>query len=399
MTPNSNQHSWTNAVKDLPLAWLQLKRQPIRYLVAITGIGFAALLMFMQIGFQSGLLNSATTFYEALNADLILISPGTVNSGNFRQFPLSLLYRALAIKGVSEAVPIVVTNISAQQLTGRQTTSLRLIGFPPESDALSLTAVREQKGITKAPNFVLFDSLGNKRTKAITEAISRNGSQDVFLSNLGQSFTARGLFQLGSTFAADSNIVSSDSTAYSLAKQQVNPGEISLGLVRTNKTSSIAKVQDELSGLFGNELLVLSKSELIEREKQYWNNASSFGVIFGFGTLMGLLVGGVIVYQVLYTDVNDHLKEYATLKAMGFSNLFILMVVIQEALILGVSSFIPATIISAAMYAFLTAASGIRIEMTTDKIMVVGTLTMAACTISSTIAIRKLRDADPASVF
>jgi len=400
MTPDSKQHSWTNAVKDLPLAWLQLKRQPIRYLVAVTGIGFAALLMFMQIGFQSGLLNSATTFYEALNGDLILISPGTVNSGNFRQFPQSLLYRALAIKGVSETVPIVVTNISAQQLTGRQTTSLRLIGFPPESDALSLTAVREQKGITKSPNFVLFDSLGNKRTKAITEAIGRNGSQDVFLSNLGQSFTARGLFQLGSTFAADSNVVSSDSTAYLLAKQQVNPGEISLGLIRTNKTSSsIAKVQAELSELFGDELLVLNKEELIKQEKQYWNNASSFGVIFGFGTLMGLLVGGVIVYQVLYTDVNDHLKEYATLKAMGFSNQFILMVVIQEALILGLSSFIPATIVSTAMYAFLTAASGIRIEMTTDKIMLVGTLTLAACTISSAVAIRKLRDADPASVF
>jgi putative ABC transport system permease protein len=114
---------------------------------------------------------------------------------------------------------------------------------------------------------------------------------------------------------------------------------------------------------------------------------------------MGLLVGGVVVYQVLYTDVSDHLKEYATLKAMGFSNTYILIIVIQEAFLLGVSAFIPATILSAAMYSFLTSAAGIRISMTSDKTLLVGSLTMGVCAASAAIAIRKLRDADPASVF
>jgi putative ABC transport system permease protein len=122
-------------------------------------------------------------------------------------------------------------------------------------------------------------------------------------------------------------------------------------------------------------------------------------VIFGFGTIMGLLVGGVVVYQVLYTDVSDHLKEYATLKAMGFANNFILILVVQEAFLLGVSAFIPATLISAGMYAFLTSASGIRIEMTSGKTALVGILTLSVCAISSAIAIRRLKDADPASVF
>jgi putative ABC transport system permease protein len=114
---------------------------------------------------------------------------------------------------------------------------------------------------------------------------------------------------------------------------------------------------------------------------------------------MGLLVGGVVVYQVLYTDVSDHLKEYATLKAMGFADGFILLIVIQEAFLLGISSFIPATIISTGMYAFLTSASGIRIEMTGDKTLLVGALTLGVCAASAAIAIRRLQDADPASVF
>ena len=101
---------------DLPLAWLQLKRQPVRYLVAVTGIGFAALLMYMQLGFQSGLLKSATTFYNALDTDLVLISPATVNSGSYQQFPQSQLFQALGLRGIKETIPLYIANINAQQL-------------------------------------------------------------------------------------------------------------------------------------------------------------------------------------------------------------------------------------------------------------------------------------------
>jgi putative ABC transport system permease protein len=208
-----------------------------------------------------------------------------------------------------------------------------------------------------------------------------------------------GLFKLGSTFAADSNLISSDTTAIQLAFRQINLGEISLGLLRLSPDADSKAIQTFLTKSYGKELQVLTKSELIAQERDYWNTASSFGVIFGFGTIMGLLVGGVVVYQVLYTDVSDHLKEYATLKAMGFADAFILLIVIQEAFLLGISSFIPATIISTGMYAFLTSASGIRIEMTGDKTLLVGALTLGVCAASAAIAIRRLQDADPASVF
>lgn len=386
-------------LSDLPMAWLQLKRQPIRYLVAVVGIGFAALLMYMQIGFQSGLLTSATTFYEALDADLILISPGTLNSGSFEQFPQSLLFNSLGVSGVKQAVPLYIANITVQRLDGIQPTSLRLIGFNPDSKALKLKAVTDQIDLIKTPGYVLFDSLGNSNTGPISEAVKAKGSQFLSLVDLTKSFRVVGLFDLGSTFAADSNLVSSDSTAIQLAYQQINAGEISLGLIRLVPGTDIGRVQSFLKKTYNGELKVLTKTELIAQEQDYWNTSSSFGIIFGFGTFMGLLVGGVVVYQVLYTDVSDHLKEYATLKAMGFSNNFILTIVIQEAMLLGVSSFIPATLISAAMYAFLTTASGIRIAMTPDKTLLVGSLTIGICAVSAAIAVRKLRDADPASVF
>ena len=384
---------------DLPLAWLQLKRQPIRYLVAVTGIGFAALLMYMQLGFQSGLLSSATTFYEALDADLVLLSPATLNSGNFQQFPQSQLYNALGVEGVKQTIPLYVANVNVQKLDGVKPTSLRLIGYDPDSKVLNLPDVKAQSELLKTPNYVLFDTLGNRNTGPIAAAVKENGYQDLILADFSKTFRVMGLFRLGSTFAADSNLISSDSTAIQLAYRQINAGEISMGLIRLKPGANESRVQKYLRELYGPQLQVLTKAELIAQERNYWNTASSFGVIFGFGTIMGLLVGGVVVYQVLYTDVSDHLKEYATLKAMGFADGFILTIVIQEAFLLGVSSFIPATVVSTGMYAFLTAASGIRIEMTSDKTALVGSLTLGVCAASAAIAIRRLRDADPASVF
>ncbi|MEB3234260.1 MAG: ABC transporter permease DevC [Cyanobacteriota bacterium] len=384
---------------DLPLAWLQLKRQPIRYLVAVTGIGFAALLMYMQLGFQSGLLSSATTFYEALDADLVLISPATLNSGTYRQFPQSLLYNALGLQGVDETIPLYVANVNVQKLGGVKPTSLRLIGYDPDAHVLNLPDIQAQSALLKTPNYVLFDTLGNRNTGPIADAVEANGYQDLSLADFSKTFRVMGLFKLGSTFAADSNLISSDTTAIQLAFRQINAGEISLGLIRLKPGANRQQVQTSLQRFYGDQLQVLSKPELITQERDYWNNVSSFGVIFGFGTIMGLLVGGVVVYQVLYTDVSDHLKEYATLKAMGFADNFILLIVIQEAILLAVSSFIPATLVSTVMYAFLTAASGIRIQMTADKTLLVGCLTMGVCAASAAIAIRRLRDADPASVF
>lgn len=387
-------------IHDLPLAWLQLKRQPVRYLVAVTGIGFAALLMFMQLGFQSGLLKSATTFYQALETDLVLINPATVNSGSYQQFPQSLLYQALGVEGIERTIPLYVTNINAQQLGGVKPTSLRVIGYDPNETILDVPAINNQRDLIKTPNFVLFDKLGlSIKTGPVAKSFEADGPLDLILSNYSKSFRVTGLFSLGSTFVADSNLITSQATALELAFPQINVGEISLGLIRLSPTANLLETQRYLQELYGDQLQVLTKSELITQERNYWNNVSSFGVIFGFGTIMGLLVGGVVVYQVLYTDVSDHLKEYATLKAMGFSNQFILMVVIQESVLLAVSAFIPATLLSALLYAGLSAVSGIRLEMTADKTLLVGSLTVSLCAVASAIAIRKLRDADPASVF
>ncbi|MEM9906032.1 MAG: FtsX-like permease family protein, partial [Cyanobacteria bacterium P01_D01_bin.44] len=143
---------------------------------------------------------------------------------------------------------------------------------------------------------------------------------------------------------------------------------------------------------------VLTQAEIIEAEQAFQASLPN-GKILDFGAAMGFVVGVVIVYQVLYTDVNDHLPEYATLKAMGFSDRALLTVVLQEALILALLGFIPGYLTSYGVYSALTYVTRIPLSMRLGVAVQVFGLTLVMCILSGAIAMNKLRSADPADVF
>ena len=123
------------------------------------------------------------------------------------------------------------------------------------------------------------------------------------------------------------------------------------------------------------------------------------GIIFGFGVIIGVLVGIVIVYQVLSTDVADHLSEYATFKAMGYSQRFFLSIVLEEALILGVLGFIPGFAVASLLLAGMARATTLPLAMTAGMAVIVFFGTVIACTLSGAFATRRLAGADPADLF
>jgi putative ABC transport system permease protein len=114
---------------------------------------------------------------------------------------------------------------------------------------------------------------------------------------------------------------------------------------------------------------------------------------------VGFIVGIVIVYQILYTDVANHLPEYATLKAMGYSDRYLLGVLLQESLLLAILGYIPGFLISLGLYQLAFAATMLPIGMKVERAVFVLVMTFAMCSFSGVIAIQKLRSADPADVF
>lgn len=148
-----------------------------------------------------------------------------------------------------------------------------------------------------------------------------------------------------------------------------------------------------------HDVRVLTRDQFADNERAYWLRNSPVGFIFNLGTFMGLIVGAVIVYQILYSDVADHLSEYATLKAMGFSDMRLLLIVIQQALILTVLGFVPGLTIAQTLYILTFRATMLPIEMTLGRALLVLGLTTAMCCGSAALAVRKLRSADPAEIF
>jgi putative ABC transport system permease protein len=161
------------------------------------------------------------------------------------------------------------------------------------------------------------------------------------------------------------------------------------------RLEDIAKSQD----LAIDDLRILTMEGFINFERTYWQRGTAIGFIFNLGTVMGFIVGVVIVYQILYTDVSDHLAEYATLKAMGYGNWFLSSVVIQEAFVLSVLGFIPGFAVSMGLYNLTKNATRLPIEMTLERGVQVLILTMIMCVISGAISLRKVQSADPAEIF
>ena len=139
--------------------------------------------------------------------------------------------------------------------------------------------------------------------------------------------------------------------------------------------------------------------EFAQIERDYWANGTGIGFIFGLGVGVGFIVGIVIVYQILYSDVSEHLPEYATLKAMGYGDSYLLGVLLQEALLLAVLGYLPSVVLALGLYQAAFAATLLPISMTTRRAVTVLIMTIVMCSASGAIAMRKLRAADPADIF
>ncbi|MEN9555496.1 MAG: hypothetical protein RLZZ232_1782, partial [Planctomycetota bacterium] len=147
------------------------------------------------------------------------------------------------------------------------------------------------------------------------------------------------------------------------------------------------------------EAQVLTKEQLVDKEILFIRENAPIDFIFGMGAAVGFFVGFVVVYQILYTEVTNHLPQYATLKAMGFSDGYLLKVVFSQALMLSVLGYFPGFVLALGLYRVATNAIQMQFEMTTERAVLVFCLTIVMCCLSAMMAIRRIRTADPAEVF
>ena len=380
----------------VPLAWLQLSKDRLRLGIAIAGVAFAVILVSMQLGFRGAVYVSAVRYHERLAYDLAMISPKTPFIGFPESFTRRRLYQALGAADVQEVTPVYIGQAFWKNPWSHSARNILVLGFDPTHDALRIDGVRRNREQLKLPDVVLFDSAGRPEFGPVAESFRREGPIAVEVND--RRITVVDLFRLGTSFGIDGSLVTSDLNFLRLFPGRP-PGLVDLGLIRLRPGADPEAVGRHLAAALEPDVLILTREQFIRREMDYWGSTTPIGYVFGFGALMGLAVGGVIVYQILFADISEHLAEYATLKAMGYTNRHLSGLVAREAAILAFLGFVPGLLIAILLYATAADATRLPLSMTVGRAGAILLLTLAMCGVSALMALRKVRSADPAEVF
>lgn len=376
------------------IAWLQISHQKLRLLAAVLGVAFAVVLVFVQLGFQQALYDSSVRWHTALAYDLAVISPKTTYLVNPPGFPRSRLYQVLGFQGVDRVTPVYIGIAEWRNpVDPLQIRNIFVMGFDPLHSGFALAGDASQ---LRLPDRVLFDR--SSRAEFGPVAGMLESGAEVATEINGRDVTVVGLYSLGTSFGIDGSIITSDLNFQRIFPDR-SPSRIELGLVKLDADARAGAVREQIVAGLPGDVLVLTREEFIQHEVDYWSNNTPIGYVFGLGVAMGLAVGLIVVYQILFSEVQDHLREYATIKAMGYSNFFLSRLVLSEAVILAVLGFIPGYFCCLLVYAQATEATNLPVVMTPERAALVLGLTVAMCALSATLAIRKLRSANPAEVF
>ncbi|WP_216914543.1 MULTISPECIES: ABC transporter permease DevC [unclassified Synechococcus] len=380
----------------IPLAWLLLTRQPMRLAVALAGITFAGILMFMQLGFRDALFDSSVTVHKLFDTDLVLLSPRSKSSISMTGFPERRLVQAKADPDVTGITPVHWNLLLWRNPQTKGTRSILALGFEPGDPLFLDPAVTAMAPRLTQKGRVLFDDLSRDEFGPVAKWFREGRTVESEVA--GKRLRVAGLFSSGPSFGADGNLLTSRETLLSLVPNNP-PGSIELGLIRLRPGANPAQVVDRLRRLLPEDVTVLTKQGFLDLEMDYWRTSTAIGFIFTLGAAMGFVVGCVIVYQILYSDVSDHLPEYATLMAMGYSLLTLLGVVAREGLLLAIFGYVPAYLAGQVLYAAIHAATKLPVAMAGDRSMTVFLMILVMCMGSAAMAMRKLGDADPADIF
>lgn len=380
------------------LARRQLFFERRRLIAATAGITFAVVLMLIQIGFYYAMIDSATNVHKSVAAEVVITPSAFEYFGSEHDFDRARLHQATGVPGVKRVLPLYLTIGTFKNVDSGYRRSIMTLAVDPGQETLALPAVREQQSRLKLGGHVLFDrkSLAAYYGDVIGKLEREGPFRGVVFD---ETVSIDGAFDLGTSFVAFGNILMGTQTYFAL-NPEADPGRVNIGLVQIEEGLDPNVMRDRIAArLGGADVKVVTREQFVQNEIDYWNTTAAIGFLFVVGAFMGFIVGSVIVYQILYTNVTNHLPEYATLKAIGYRNFYFVRLVLMQSIYLSVIGFIPGALISYALYEMTAMETGYTMALTLEKAGGTLAATMLMCFIAGLLAIRRLKQADPAELF
>jgi putative ABC transport system permease protein len=373
-----------------PLAWKNITHNKLRTATSLLGVGFAILLIFMQMGFYDACFRSSTMVFDQLDFEIALVSPQYVHLRAAGAIPKVRLNQAKAVDGVQNAVPFYVGNGIWRNPQKHWQREMLILGVDPREPTFKFPELIALAPGLKRDDTVIVDVKAQKgygKVEVGTQTELENRTIDVV-----------GTYGYGSGFIADAGVIVSDRTLARLI-----PGypleDVNIGLVTLKPGVDRATVLKAIKAAMPADTAVWERSDLEKHEQDYFVKIKPLGIMFSSGVLLAFVVGAVILYQILASEIMNKLKEYATLKAMGYSNRYMNMVILQQATIYALLGFVPALLLSYVLYTMTKLAVNLPMVMTWQRIVFVLVLSVVMCSVSGMLASRKVARADPADLF
>lgn len=374
------------------LAWRMLTHDKWRLVRSIAGITFAVFLTFAEVGFQNGLYDNQVELITQLNADLVITNTYKNTLIRPEPFARSRLYQARTLPEVEASYPLYIKYRWWKNPATWQARPIRIFAFRPDDPVFLQPDITALAAALKMPGTALIDVrskpyFGRREAGVVTELADK-------------VIRVVGTFRLGTDFVHAGSIIMSDHSLHKyLETDAAWLSEVELGLVHLAPHAHPAAVAASLRQVLPDDVAIYTKPEYLAQERQYWQRHTPIGAIFGLGAAIGVLIGVIICYQILYTEIVDHLPQFATLKAIGYYNRFVIGVVFQQALLLSGMGFVTGIVMSQVFYRILSSQTGLLMRLTVLRAAFVFGLTVIMCLAAGSLAVRKALSADPAEVF
>src|SRR5271165_7195007 len=360
-----------------------------RTAAAVAGITFSVLLIFMQLGFLQTARTNSTIVYNYFDFDLAIVSSRFESLDTAWGFDKARLVHVRVVPGVASAAALDYDRVrwGDPKLKGH-TSATMMLGydltpdFVPQADRAGLASIVRK-------DTLMLDRFSNPSFGE--QRIGREVTLD------GHPVALAALFGMGVGFQADGAVMVNLETFQAINGR--DPRDETFALVRASPGVAPELLKARLREALPGDVVIFTKPELVSRERDYYVNVKPVGIMFRAGAFVAYCVGAVILYQVLAGEISNRLREMATLKAVGFTPWYIYGVGVQQALLFATMSYVPAFILSLGTFWLVYWASHIPMFMTWSLAGFVALLTLVMTSVSSFLALQKVKRADPADLF
>jgi putative ABC transport system permease protein len=376
------------------LAWLQLIKKKGHFTAAVSGVAFAVALMFTQIGLLDSLLNASVRLYQHIRADAVMASWDYRYQQGTVLVPRRRFTQALAVDGVEQCIPLQIGPTALENPETHEEHRIIVVGFRLSDNVWTFDDQNINFNLLNVLGSVIYDTRSRSIYGPLPRMFRAHGPVSVIAAHRPVSIV--GLVSLGPGFGNDGYMFASDATYNELVNGSTLP---MLGMIRFKPGADRLRVLQDLRAALPGDVRFAPFDDFLQEEKEYWLHRTPIGLIFTATLLLGVVVGAVVVYQILYSDVTNHLPEYATMKAMGYSDRKLFRLIMIQAVCISMIGFIPGIVIAKVLFVLIERATFLPLAMTLPRVLEVYGLTLFMCAISGASAMQALRGADPAEIF